>query len=247
MTTLALLLTGPLQSWGVRSTFDERDTYPYPTRSGILGLLAAARGIERHQPLPEQWASLELLVRRDRPGRVLTDYHTVGGGRSSEEQMVTAERKRRKSAVITRRAYLADAAFTAFLAGPSPLVDELAQALRVPRWAPYLGRRGCPPALPILLGTGTSTPLRMAQTTPLYLSPREVGMWEITALHDVPPEERGAPDVRINDVPVARSPHNRAFLTRGAVELPIDPPAKGSAGTGMHGYATIAKAIEEER
>ncbi|MDW8358926.1 CRISPR-associated protein Cas5, partial [Thermus sp.] len=41
MPTLLLRLQGPMQAWGTRSRFDQRDTWPYPTKSGVLGLLAA--------------------------------------------------------------------------------------------------------------------------------------------------------------------------------------------------------------
>ena len=39
---LLLRLAGPLQSWGERSHFNERDTARFPTRSGVIGMLAAA-------------------------------------------------------------------------------------------------------------------------------------------------------------------------------------------------------------
>ena len=48
---LLLRLAGPLQSWGMLSHFNERDTARFPTRSGVIGLLAAALGIARDEPL----------------------------------------------------------------------------------------------------------------------------------------------------------------------------------------------------
>ncbi|MCL4790038.1 MAG: CRISPR-associated protein Cas5, partial [Verrucomicrobia bacterium] len=47
---LALLLDGPLQSWGHASRFERRTTALHPTRSGVLGLIAAAMGINKHAP-----------------------------------------------------------------------------------------------------------------------------------------------------------------------------------------------------
>lgn len=44
MKTLLLWLEGPLQSWGHDSQFDRRDTLPFPTFSGICGMLCAALG-----------------------------------------------------------------------------------------------------------------------------------------------------------------------------------------------------------
>ena len=70
MPTLLLRLVGPMQSWGTTSRFDERDTGKEPSKSGVIGLLAAALGIDR-----ENWVDLAPLtrlrmgVRHDRPAR----------------------------------------------------------------------------------------------------------------------------------------------------------------------------------
>ena len=44
MTVLLLRLAGPLQAWGVKSRFTVRSTELEPTRSGIIGMLAAGIG-----------------------------------------------------------------------------------------------------------------------------------------------------------------------------------------------------------
>lgn len=44
MGTLLLKLAGPLQAWGVESKFDERRTLNFPTKSGVIGMVAAALG-----------------------------------------------------------------------------------------------------------------------------------------------------------------------------------------------------------
>ena len=41
---LFLRLEGPLQSWGIRSRWDVRETQPEPTKSGVIGLLGCALG-----------------------------------------------------------------------------------------------------------------------------------------------------------------------------------------------------------
>jgi hypothetical protein len=51
---------------------------PEPTKSGVVGLLAAARGLARTDPLSEL-TDLRLGVRVDVPGVPLRDYHTVSG------------------------------------------------------------------------------------------------------------------------------------------------------------------------
>ncbi|MBI4657798.1 MAG: type I-E CRISPR-associated protein Cas5/CasD [Verrucomicrobia bacterium] len=55
--TLALYLDGPLQSWGFESRFQRRGTGLFPTKSGIIGLLAAAMGIDSRY-LPGDQAAL---------------------------------------------------------------------------------------------------------------------------------------------------------------------------------------------
>lgn len=47
MATLLLQLVAPMQSWGSRSRFDDRDTEREPTKSGVLGLVASALGRPR--------------------------------------------------------------------------------------------------------------------------------------------------------------------------------------------------------
>ena len=76
MTVLLLRLAGPLQAWGVRSRFTVRSTELAPTRSGIIGMLSAAIGRRRTDPI-EDLLSLRFGVRKDQPGRVIRDFHTA--------------------------------------------------------------------------------------------------------------------------------------------------------------------------
>ena len=78
MTTrvLALRLAGPLKAWSSTSRFNRRETDLWPTKSGVLGLLAAAQGLRRGDII-EKLLNLNLGVRVDQPGTLLRDYHTV--------------------------------------------------------------------------------------------------------------------------------------------------------------------------
>ena len=53
MSVLLLRLKGPLQSWGDSSRFTRRETRQEPTKSGVLGLLAAAQGRRRGDPIED--------------------------------------------------------------------------------------------------------------------------------------------------------------------------------------------------
>ena len=82
MPTLLLRLAGPMQSWGTTSRFDQRDTGKEPSKSGVVGLLTAALGIDR-----EVWndelkslAALTMAVRHDRPGVLKCDYQIACQG-----------------------------------------------------------------------------------------------------------------------------------------------------------------------
>src|SRR5690242_16495672 len=139
MTVLLLKLAGPLQAWGSSSRFAQRGTEIAPTKSGVIGMLAAAKGIRRTEPLTEL-LGLEFGVRLDQPGQILRDFQTA---RSLDG---------RSSAPLTYRFYLSDAIFLAAVHGEMALLHDLADALRRPRYPLYLGRRSCPPAGPVSLG-----------------------------------------------------------------------------------------------
>src|SRR4051812_21477113 len=81
MHTLFLRLKGPLQSWGLRARWGERDTSDSPTKSGIIGLIGCALGLKRDDDLLRELSeTYRLGVRIDRPGTRLRDYHATGGG-----------------------------------------------------------------------------------------------------------------------------------------------------------------------
>ncbi|MGW6562136.1 type I-E CRISPR-associated protein Cas5/CasD [Streptomyces hydrogenans] len=82
MTSHVLLvrLAAPLQSWGVASRFARRDSHVRPTKSAVVGLVAAALGRDRTHSV-DDLAALVFGVRADHPGTPVRDYHTVGSGR----------------------------------------------------------------------------------------------------------------------------------------------------------------------
>jgi CRISPR system Cascade subunit CasD len=235
-TGLLLRLAGPLQSWGEHSTFTVRDTLSYPTRSGIIGMFAAALGLPRTASLA-RFAALVLTIRVDRPGTPLVDYHTVGGGLPQDKTVPTAEGGRRaadSATIVSWRTYLADAAFTAAVEGPTGLIEELCTALRKPVWNSYLGRRSCPPEAPLLIAgpvadaRGLLTRLPLARTTP---KPTRDSDQPPTVSVDFIYESGTDPGVvtartSLNDVPDSFSPHSRRYRSRDVTvsrtQLPID-------------------------
>lgn len=151
---LLLRLAGPLQSWGYRSKFTDRDTGTEPTKSGVIGLLCCALGRNRSQP-PTSLANLTMHVRVDREGSLLKDFHSAGGGifRGQSAYFVpTSSGGKGKNPIITERHYLQNASFLVALEGDEELLRSLAEKLADPDWPLALGRRSCPPAEPVLVG-----------------------------------------------------------------------------------------------
>lgn len=166
MPTLLLRLQGPLQSWGTRSRFDYRDTWPYPTKSGVLGLLAAALGRDRKEDVSDL-ASLRMGVRVDRKGVLKVDYQTA-------QEVLTSSQTTTRDVVQSWRYYLSDAAFLVGLEGDANLLKEAHQALLNPRFALYLGRKGYLPSPPPYLPDGLrEESLEEALRTYPYLLPHK--------------------------------------------------------------------------
>ena len=137
-----------MQSWGDTSRFDIRDTRREPTKSGVVGLLAAALGRPRSQPV-DDLAALRMGVRVDREGVPAVDYQTAGGAPVGSAYGVKKADGKSVGTVQSWRHYLADAEFLVGLEGPADALQTLSEALDSPRFALYLGRKGYIPSVPI--------------------------------------------------------------------------------------------------
>ncbi|MEV5447951.1 type I-E CRISPR-associated protein Cas5/CasD, partial [Streptomyces sp. NPDC052644] len=193
------------------SRFTRRGTEIAPTKSGVIGLLAAARGIRRTEPLTEL-LGLEFGVRLDQPGQLLRDFqtaHSLDG---------------RTSAPLTYRYYLTDAAFLAVLSGERELLHGLADALSRPQFPLYLGRRSCPPAGPINLGVHDLT-LDSALTTWPWLAAdwyrrKAASTIRLEIIRDTQPNEPVTETVP--DEPVSFDPAHRQHTWRSVLRRHVD-------------------------
>ena len=169
-TQLVLYLDGPMQAWGHQSRFNRRTTLPYPTRSGVTGMICAAMGIDREdRAMLVKLGDLEMEIvalsrgiavsgretsRMLRSGR-WSDFHTVGGGYDPKTQRQFMSRKANAASpdtVVTHREFLADARFGVLIAGEHGLLGECERALCDPVWGIWLGRKCCIPASPVCQG-----------------------------------------------------------------------------------------------
>lgn len=160
MATLLLRLAAPLQAWGSNSKFNIRSTEREPTKSGIVGMLAAAMGIQRNDD-PEMLEPLNALrfgVRVEREGKLLRDFHMVH------------EMTGKKASHVTERFYLSDAVFIAALESDNTeFLEQLEYALKHPVYPLFLGRRSCPPTLPVVLGIRNDELINVLKTEPPVL------------------------------------------------------------------------------
>ena len=169
MRHLLLWLEAPLQSWGADSRYGRRDTLPFPTRSGVLGLLCCAmgRGGEQREWLEAMRPCSQTVFAFPRKGKkeaqiqpLLRDFHMVGSGyddSDSWQNMLvpkTAEGKKPVGAgtKLTHRYYLQDMAFACILEVPDEFAEEVRARLEAPVWPICLGRKSCVPTALVFRG-----------------------------------------------------------------------------------------------
>ena len=148
MEFIRLVFQAPLQSWGEKSRWDFRDTSAMPTKSGIIGLLGCCLGVERRsEELAELANNLRVAVRADKPGVIITDFHTVQAPKG--QKLLNAEGKPRGETIVTPKQYIQDAKFTVLLWGNNTTMRKCYESLLHPHWPAYLGRKNCVPATPL--------------------------------------------------------------------------------------------------
>jgi CRISPR system Cascade subunit CasD len=152
---LTAACVAPLAAHGAPALGDERPSWDRPARSALLGLVGACLGIERDdlQRLINL-SAYGVAVLTLAPGRPMVDYHTVatpygeGRWRTRMEELAAAE----AGTIVTRRAYRQGSwhPFALWSRGPAAWeLERIADAMRAPVVAPYIGRRSCPLALPL--------------------------------------------------------------------------------------------------
>ena len=224
MRTLLLRLAAPLQAWGTESKFDTRHTRREPSKSGVIGLLACALGIRRQDTAA--MAELEKIsfgIRVDQEGQQLMDYHTVKSYKSITAYLAEEDPS---DAYQTYRYYLADAIFLAAVSSEDDaLMDRLEAALHHPVFPLYLGRRSCPPTLPLSLGLRELPLAEALRKEPWQASAEVQNRWKCKhpgqTLHLRMMMDANAGDkniVQIRDVPQSFDPAWRRYSFRNVKE-----------------------------
>jgi len=156
---LTFQLYGAMASWGEMAPGGVRHSALYPSKSALIGLIAAALGIKREQET-EQHAlanSLVFGVKVLSDGTLLRDFHTSQvPGQERKRLYATREQELNNSpklnTILSTRDYRVDAyaviAVSVKSDGPYSLA-QIQQALLSPKFTLYLGRKSCPLALPL--------------------------------------------------------------------------------------------------
>lgn len=156
---LLFQLYGPMAAWGDVAVGEQRPSASHPSKSAILGLLAAAKGIRRDEESlhREMAAGYGFGVRVDAPGELLRDYHTAQVPPAKGKAKFFTRRDELRSTelntILSSRDYRTDGRYTVAVwarEGEAPFtLEALADALQKPRLVPYLGRKSCPTAVPM--------------------------------------------------------------------------------------------------
>lgn len=152
-------LYGPLASWGDIAVGEYRPSFAHPSKSAIIGLLAAALGIRRDEEERQNSlaAACSFAVRIDAMGVLLRDYQTTQVPSAKKGVIHYTRRselakKEELNTILSSRDYRCDAAYTIAItvANDAPYsLKELASALAKPVFTLYLGRKSCPLAMPL--------------------------------------------------------------------------------------------------
>ncbi len=159
---LLFRLYGPLASFGDTAVGEYRPTYDRPSKSAVLGLVAAALGIRRdeigvHESLERQ---LGFGVRVESAGMLMRDFHTSQVPPARLHRIYPTRRTELLSSdlttILSTRDYRCDALYHVALwhvpGQTKKLVaslEDIQQALRQPKFTLYLGRKSCPLAFPL--------------------------------------------------------------------------------------------------
>jgi len=160
MDYLLFRLYGPMASWGEIAVGETRHTASYPGKSAIIGLLAAALGINRNDTAKQRQMQqgYAFCVEVYSKGTLLKDYHTaqvpdsVGKFtyRTRRDELVLG--KSRLGTILSSREYRTEA-ISLVAVRPLPdapyVLQTIKEHLEEPRFHVYLGRKSCPLAAPM--------------------------------------------------------------------------------------------------
>ena len=152
---LVFQLYGPLASWGDIAVGEYRPSARYPSKSAIMGLIAAALGIkrseeEKHIQLNQSFKFAVCASFGDK----MQDYHTSqvpSGKRSYCTRRDELHLSDKIETVLSQRDYYTDSFYKIALWMENDKffsLNQIKEALKCPQFVLYLGRKSCTLSLP---------------------------------------------------------------------------------------------------
>lgn len=156
MSTILLKFASPLQSWGTNSHFNIRHTDLHPSKSALVGMIAAAMGYRRDQDEEIQRLNdLDFAVRADQIGNVTKDFQ------------IARHEYIEKNVFLTDRYYLEDSIFLVAISSDNKeLIDNIEFALKNPYFQLFLGRKSVPINADFFLEKNDKDPIENLKTYP---------------------------------------------------------------------------------
>jgi CRISPR system Cascade subunit CasD len=162
---LVFTLAAPLASYGSVAVGERRPSWDRPSKSQVVGLVAAALAIERAEEtrLRDLTSGLGFAVRVDEPGWLAVDYHTtqapkeaalrrrakeIGPVSTRADELACDDLK----TILSRREFRTGGHYTIALwrtGDGEPTLTRMVQALTAPGFIPYAGRKAHPLMLPM--------------------------------------------------------------------------------------------------
>lgn len=138
----------------MRSLFQRRPAGTAPTKSAICGMVCAALGVEKQSEEEKAvirefnsvlMSSFSPCHREKAHGCILRDFHTVQNTRAAKDKQA------KQNTVVTEREYWLDRKFIVLLESANKtFLEQVAEALRNPKWGIWFGRKCCIPAEPLI-------------------------------------------------------------------------------------------------
>ncbi len=181
---LVFQLYGPLASWGCIAVGESRHSDSYPSKSAVMGLVAAALGIRRsddvahHQLCNSYGYGLKVIS----AGTMMRDYHTTQAP-PKQQKVVHYTRRDELSAsklgtILSTREYRCDSyvviALWTLVPNPPYSLEQLSNALSHPKFVLYLGRKSCPLGLPLQPQVFKADTLKIALDANLFLDVKKI-------------------------------------------------------------------------
>lgn len=195
---LLLKISPPMQSWGVSDKFTVfRKTNRYPTKSGVIGMIASSLGWDRDHDL-SRLASLRMGVRIDSKGSMEYDYQT-------------ARAVGDKNSKLSKKYYLEDAVFIVGLESDDiEWLHEIMDALNDPVYTIFAGRKSYPLNPDMVMGIKTGESIESAFSS-LPWEGSGHSQRKVETIIDSTDTDSNA---LINDYPVSYAFGNRKWTSR---------------------------------